>query len=399
MVKVTEPMNKKMPNNPQSGIAAIFTVVFFTILISIIILSFVHIVSQDQRQVTNNDLSNSAYDSAEAGTEDAKRALEKYRQECIKTALPGANCGSGGLYANALSGSSCSSFNQLESLLHLNLQGSEVKVATNSQDDSLEQAYTCLKIELQTDDYVRTQDANQTILVPLKTVNNEEFPYIELNWFNKNDSPSRSVPSDTSNFELPEAKDWPNTRPPILQAQIIAVNRNAPNITDIDNSAKSVFLYPSSAAPSSNIDVSGADAARRSQKYSPVAAQCVTTDAQYSCSVRLENFEPLSGGPYDYYLRLMPAYNSATVQVRLLSADPTADPIKFDGVEPVVDSTGRANNVYRRIVSRIAFEDELTSLNGGAGFDITQGLCKQFEIADLPTYYVPHCSDSNLVQE
>ena len=64
--------------NKQSGIAAIFTVVFFTLLISVIILSFIKIVTQDQQQATNSDLSNSAYDSAEAGVEDAKRALKQY---------------------------------------------------------------------------------------------------------------------------------------------------------------------------------------------------------------------------------------------------------------------------------------------------------------------------------
>lgn len=386
-------------NNPQSGIAAIFTVVFFTILISVIILSFIQIVSQDQRQVTNADLSNSAYDSAEAGIEDAKRALEKYRIDCVKTATPASNCDS--LYTNAtngaLSGAQCDSFQRLEGTLNLNLQGSEVKVATNTQDDDLAQAYTCLRVELNTLDYERTLDSNQSVLVPLKIVGDEAFDEIAINWFNKTDSESRTIPADTSGFDLPETQDWTGSTPPILRVQVIAVDRNAPNIDNIDQDAKTVFLYPSSSAATDTVQMRSADASRRSQKNSPVAASCHTT-TEYACNLKLTEFEPLSGGPYDYYLRLMPIYNSATVQVIPINTT-SAVPLRFDGVEPLVDSTGRANDVFRRIVSRVAFEDELSTLNGGAGFDVTQGLCKQFEIADLPTYYQPHCTPSSLVEE
>ncbi|MEK7621311.1 MAG: hypothetical protein AAB395_03060, partial [Patescibacteria group bacterium] len=80
MVKVIK--NMHLSQNKQSGVASIFIVVFFTLLISIIVISFVTIVSQDQRQSINSDLSNSAYDSAQAGVEDAKRGLEQYRINC-----------------------------------------------------------------------------------------------------------------------------------------------------------------------------------------------------------------------------------------------------------------------------------------------------------------------------
>ena len=398
MVKVNQYMHKRT-NNSQSGIAAIFTVVFFTILISVIILSFVNIVSQYQRQVTNSDLSNSAYDSAEAGIEDAKRGLEKYRLECVKTTTPAANCSD--LYTNAingaLSGAECDSFQRLDPILGLNIEGSEVKVATNSEDDSLQQAYTCLKVQLATDDYIRQLGSNQNILIPLKTVNDQPFNEIEINWFNQEDSNNPVIPSDTTSFDLPKNEDWPGSTPPIVRSQIIAVERGAANIDNIDNDAKTVFLFPSSTPSSNLVDVRSADATRKSQKYSPVAAQCLATT--YACGVMLTNYQPIGGGTYDYYLRLSPIYNNASIQVRLFDLSAGPNPIKFDGVEPIVDSTGRANDVFRRIVSRVIFDDESSTLNGGSGFDITQGICKQFELADLPAYYQPHCSSLDLVNE
>lgn len=390
---------QKRSTNSQSGIAAIFTVVFFTLLISVIILSFVQIVSQDQKQVSNSDLSNSAYDSAEAGIEDGKRALEKYRVECLKTDTPAANCAT--LYTNpatgALSGAECDSFQRLDSVLDLNLQNSEVKVATNAEDDSLEQAYTCLKIKLDTDDYLRSLDNNQSVFIPLKTVGDQDFTNIEINWFNQDQSQTPTIPSETSGFNLPQTNNWPSAQPPILRAQIIPVQRGAPNIDDIDNDSKAVFLYPSTAG-SATVNVGNADATRRSQKYSPVAAECQAGNT-YACSVQLINFEPPTSSAYDYYLRLTPIYNNATVQVRLFDPATSTDVVQFSGVEPEIDSTGRANDVFRRIISRVSFDNESAASGSGSGFDVTQGFCKSFELADFTTYYQPNCSPSNLVEE
>jgi Tfp pilus assembly protein PilX len=389
--------------NKQSGVASIFIVIFFTLLISLIVLSFVQIVNQDQRQSVNADLSSSAYDSAQAGVEDAKRGLEQYRKNCLKTTTPDGDCVSKYTSTDpttpgALSGQTCTTFqNRLGSSSDLGLDvdstSKEVRVTTDTTNDrALNQAYTCLKVSLQTNDYKRTLDNGNTVLFPLKAVSGNPTT-IQLNWFEKSQwyDPGTGADLDLPNavsgndFDLPKTTGttgWGSNKPPVMRAQIIAVPRSNINTDEIDNNSRAVFLYPSTAG-SNDVNMSNADALRRTIKDSPVAVKCNNTDA-YACSVALTNFS--FGADYDYYLRLMPTYNGVKLQVKMLEG---STPLKFDGVEPEIDSTGRANDVFRRVITRVAFDGDQN------GIDITQGLCKNFRLADGDEYYAFDCDGKN----
>ena len=60
-------------HHQQSGMVSILVVMFFMIFMSLLIVGFVKIMSDEQRQATDNDLSASALAAAQSGVEDGKR--------------------------------------------------------------------------------------------------------------------------------------------------------------------------------------------------------------------------------------------------------------------------------------------------------------------------------------
>ncbi len=76
-------MVKKNKMSFKKGAASFYMVAFSTLILVIIVASFAAIIISAVIRASNDDLSQSAYDSALAGIEDAKLAYYNYRA-CIE---------------------------------------------------------------------------------------------------------------------------------------------------------------------------------------------------------------------------------------------------------------------------------------------------------------------------
>lgn len=250
----------------KEGAAAIYTVVFFCLLIGIVTIGFVSIMIQDIVGSTNYDLSQSAYDAALAGVEDAKVLLLQYNT-CMsnESRLSGHKC-SNVISAINTSGSSDDCDLVRDSLGRASGEdgANETLVQTINDptnpyygkakglSDNIDMAYTCVKLSLASDDYLGTlTETSDVKIIPLRTGigsayndagSDGNFNRIRISWYSQDDNTTVRDLANYSNLYVPSlanakygnSKTTPNdttsdsysfgtkaTLPPVIKVSLI----------------------------------------------------------------------------------------------------------------------------------------------------------------------------------
>ena len=212
-----------------------------------------------------------------------------------------------------------------------------------------------MKINTETSDYLGESPAGFSKLIPLKSTAN--FDKIRVSWFSEKDAGSSDMSLDDYPNKMlnafPENSNWPQNRPSVSRAQFI----------NGDDSGV-VFLYPSAnAAVNSEFNgispvvLQASHQIFDSSVLSPVRCAKSISESGYSgyaCSVMIllgRNIAPDSGS----ILNLSFQYGQTTnYKVEMISPDNTV--VNFKDVQPVIDSTGRANDQFRRVQSRVELD-------------------------------------------
>ncbi len=377
----------------ERGAVSLFIVIFTAVLITIISVSFIGLMIQGQRQSTTDDLSRSAYDSAQAGVEDAKRALVEYNEACT-----GGNTDRCNQLNSIFQRDDCST---LQDAGVVSASDKEVVIKQQEGDSALQQAYTCVKLQTDSPDYLGTLGADSSRVVPLRGVG--DFNKITLEWFMKSDLKTDEGEAEaavdlpnTSDTTLLKLADWPKNRPALIRSQLIQYGTNGFQLSDFDTTAGSksnantLFFYPSgtvdTGVPSGTFSFL-ADVRRSQDTRNLQQVKCDAGFAHfYACKTTITMPRAI-GQDNDSrvaFLRLNALYSSGNnFRIQLYNNDTR---VNFAGVQAVVDSTGRANDQFRRVQSRIEL-DVSTYPYPEAAVDITGNLCKSFLVTDNPADY------------
>lgn len=379
----------------ESGAVSLFLVIFAMLLITVVTLSFLRTMIADQQQASVSDLSKSAYDSALAGTEDAKRALIYYRTLCAT-----GDVGSCAAAKSVIDSDTC---NQgLSNVVDvINNKEVQVQQSQSANDTQMNQAYTCVKMKLETSDYVGTLEANTSKIIPLKTTGN--FSQVLLQWFTTDDfgttgtsvnlesAPPQIDPGGTSQsiWPLLSQSSWPATRPSVMRTQMFQYGKtftlsSFDSNTSGSSNANTLFLYPTGKTGIANATQDSWNFTDRDSRLVPTGTPLGTTcsgklsGGGYACSAILNLPVPVGNAPDDLsrtaYLRLTALYKATHFSVTPMGT-------QFDGVQPSIDSTGRANDQYRRVESRVDLIDTSFPFPEAA-LDVSGNLCKNFLVTD-----------------
>lgn len=386
-------MNKTQQQFRRGGVS-MFLVVVSCIFVSLMVASFMKIMIRDNQNASSQDLSQSAYDSAQAGIEDAKRLLSRYNSLC-SSGVVSTECDR---MANAINSESCSTLSDSNLV---SLTDGEVKVRTNTggsanNDDRLNQAYTCVKIRRNTADFIGGTGVGESKMIPLNATNS--FNRVRISWHSRKNLTNQAntainlleIPRVGNNYSLPNASSWNNNtnRPALLKAQFIGASSN--DLSQLDtpffgdaNGLNEQLYYPvrNTGRTSTTLPANRrtGDASSTSD-FTPVTCLQNLNSGTYACQVTV-NIGNIPAGLDKTYLRLTPIYTDTDFSVELLNNNTV---VEFNGVQPKVDSTGRANDKFRRVESRLEYEGSNISVPQFAlQSEGDSGVCKNFSVSHL----------------
>ena len=404
----------------ESGQASMVTVAMFMMLFAAIAVSFTFVVISASRQALNDSLQSSAKIAAESGVEDAKRLIvycynkrsggsyitPDAQQLCPKvigklsTELEGMDCDY--ILKPMHDNGTISSVEKED-----NGRGYRVRVGNNGGGkNENNEYYQCLKIATKTDNYQgMVNNLGKSVIVPLRVVDKNNnaavIASLEIEWHRNvagNDGDNPAKMNGAMGTGLPPAGTWNSgnsNRPAVLRVERVDVAKGSFTLDSLADSDTALTLRPSVNGNGGGKDKnryhlgdykpyyqSGRDSIAPNNQYGGkapiVEAKC--DGADYACKTIFE--DSLDTTKTDYYLRINAIYRSA--HFKITAYDQNGKPLYFDGVQPLVDVTGRSSDSFSRIQARLkpSFDKNADSTNWWPEYVIdTNGkVCKDIEV-------------------
>lgn len=394
----------------RKGAASFYIVAFSTLILMIIATSFATVIISEISRSSNDDLSQSAYDAALAGIEDAKVAFSNYRR-CVEAGAAAATSRPTGSYTGScaeirywMEHPDCYMVGHILGKIPNSAEG-EVMVGEQSVGGAggtvtTNQAYTCVKLDLDLTDYRATLSSEKMSQVVRLGVNNggtNSVNKIRIGWYSvRNDNAAGlSYKNYNSGVKFGSlASSNGASVPPTLEVQLVQTSTSF-NMSDFDKTTgnatdrATMYLVPSSSPVSNTTDkyigaynsgrnvVTAAQVVKtndRSILNKPFAVYCPTgTSEEFYCITEIELPDAIGGArsndtfmlglslPYqrpdtDFSVTLIcnGGNTCGGISGGSIGGD-TAVQIKNSQIS--IDSTGRANDLYRRVETRLETSD------------------------------------------
>lgn len=414
-------------NYKHRGAVSLFVVIFSAFLFVAVTVGFTALMVSDQNRATDSDLAQSARDSAEAGIEEAKRVLAQLELCNQQGSNTDPNCIR---IANAVSAGECGTIPAALGISPTNAE-TIIEKSPSSSDSQLEQAFTCVKINPDTLTYEGRLDGESDMrVVPIRATG--DVSRIKVSWV-QNDTTSVSSSDNISPSwdskgingsstvwsgnppKMPAKSEW-NSYGSILRVGSYQYPAGEMNLTEIDNSSRTAFLYPTTSGSGGRTEFRMDDVDKHThpefdglegmsrislvdEPNMPQNIRCNEptsgNEGDFLCSATFDLAEPISSasGGMRTYLTLSSIYNSTMFRVQLIGSD--GSPVRFQNVQPEIDATGRANNVLRRLVARVESADAGRAPYPRAALGSANSICKAYLITDSADEYTDYRDHAN----
>ena len=168
----------------------------------------------------------------------------------------------------------------------------------------------------------------------------------------------------------------------VLRLDLVPVSGSM-SASSLSNQTMTVFAVPVQSATGSPTAMPLAYAGGTSNTNELVGMPC----GPNTCTLQVSGLTQ-----QDYYLRVSSLYEDMSMQLTAMDDSSPSKPVLFDNAQAVVDSTGKAVDVLRRV--QVSFPLNANSQNQAPdyGLQTTDSLCKQFAVTN--GYYSNSASSS-----
>lgn len=422
----------------RKGAASFYIVAFSTLILVLIATSFALVITSEIARTSNDDLSQSAYDSALAGVEDAKVAYSNYRRCKEATFAPGSTLkaeepvGSGEITCSDIlywveEKPDCYMVGHILGKIPKNLEygkdfaevvvGGETKTNAGGETTT-NQAYTCVIIDMDLNDYRTTLTASkqiQTMKAAVGTAATNDVKKIKLSWYSVRNDVSTKFTNFDGAVKFPAFGSSTISTPPTVELQIVQTGPTF-YLTDFDRTVGgsqtnrgTLYFVPTHDCGAAEVGeaqnyrgiASGPCSSLKDVKNNVSAGQVVKTNdhavmnkafltycdndasatGEFYCSVEIELPSPIGGGPRNnetFMLSVSLPYQQPDTDfsIELICDSGTCGTAnaanggiedataKITNSQIAIDSTGRANDLYRRVETRL----ETADTTFGAGY-------------------------------
>ena len=347
----------KRINNDQTGMVSLIVSMVLMVILSLIVIGFARTARYEQRQTLDRQLSAQAFYAAESGVNDAVTALNS------GTPYPGYDVG-GGTDGGTGNKTHCGTD-----------QAGPFGPGSNIVDDQNghNTRYTCLLITQNPTSLVyRPVGQDQAISADLRFAGpwGNEVDHIDIEWSAL--SPGPIFTPLPSHPRFPALGGWVSD---VALLRMQMTNFDTPGFTqenysreNLNRSTFTAYLYPVHTGPS-NIDFDSSPAA---QGEIADAKSC-KSPVENVCSITIDNIDSTH-----VYLRLGSLYRDSQITIRAFANNGSGQQMNIIGGQAVIDSTGQAQDVLRRIQVRLPINTKGGPMNFAV--QVVDGLCKNFAI-------------------
>jgi hypothetical protein len=340
MSKIHTPVLKRS----EQGMVSIVTTMVLMVVISLIALGFAQISRRNQRESLDRQLSTQAFYAAETGINDARKvisdAVAAGTPISDKTTCDGT--GVAGFYAGL----------------------------NPDIDTSLGVKYSCLLVDSAPTSLSYTDIGMAATVIPMISASGTPLDQVELHWQSKETggSPTSGCPTVVANVFTP-APAW-TCGYGVLRVDIVPTDGSSMTIDSLQRDTMTFFAVPFSSGGVNTVNYPTTVPASSTNTNNRIGIQCDNTE----CSLTIGNLSASS-----YHLRVSSIYKDVALG-KVVARDGTGAQLRISGAQAVIDSTGRAQDVLRRIQVHVPLRS--TSRNDLTDYAIetTGAICKRYSI-------------------